>query len=54
MSAPRRTDLTSSERRTYSSLLARGVREEDAYNDALDGVLLDDIKAAARDEVPNV
>lgn len=36
--------LTISERRTYQSLVARGVDPEDAYEDALDGVDIHDVR----------
>jgi hypothetical protein len=37
-------NLTQSERATYQALRARGWSHEDALNDALDGVLVEDIK----------
>lgn len=37
-------NLTISERRTYQSLVARGVDPEDAYEDALDGVDIHDVR----------
>jgi hypothetical protein len=36
--------LTQSERATYQSLRARGYAHEDAYEDALDGVQVDDVR----------
>lgn len=36
--------LTFDERRTYQSLVARGVDQEDAYQDALDGIHVHDVR----------
>jgi hypothetical protein len=42
----KRNDLTQDERRAYNSMLARGYEEEDAYEAALDGVHIDDVREA--------
>lgn len=40
----RLNSLTIDERRTYQSLVSRGVDPEDAYEDALDGVHVHDVR----------
>lgn len=44
------SQLTSEERRTYQSLRDRGYSHNTALNDALDGVQVDDVRQAHKEE----